>query len=546
MAGFPHIGAYVPYPTVALAATQTIFVGKGSGASDSNDGLTAAKAKATLAGAITALGWNPSDPAVIGNPGVIKLLYGTFTSSSTGNRRNVGITAGSNVVSDPTCTSADEGAWVVGQYITGNTYITAVNPGVSFTLNQVAPVTTTATVIVTHPVLALPPGVTLEGLGSTSGNQINIDTPTLVTSSLIQDNGTGISILTYSGAGGNSTLRMSLEGVAVWGNPNNMFGLYNTNGGWFITADDCDFSYHGRCGLSLDGNKNSNKFNNCTFWYNGTATATLVTGGVLFDLFSDAPSSSNVFQNCIFFGNYGFGVAGGDTSPQGADGVTLIDCQFNYTLTSSLAGSGIGCWLNSRTSESNLSNAFGCGFYGPCVTNLQCTGPVAVTGCSFGGPTNTNNVVLTTTGGARFESCYFTGASGGYSIVTNGLEFSWADCVSSDTNWANDGFGINLPASAASGKGRVPQTTTLNGTTAGSIRYWQEESGTYKKVILSASGYENTTTIAQTITFPIQFSQPPTVVANGTGMTLATSTTTLTLPASMGAAATGSITVEGV
>ena len=91
-----------------------------------------------------------------------------------------------------------------------------------------------------------------------------------------------------------------------------------------------------------------------------------------------------------------------------------------------------------------------------------------------------------------------------------------------------------------------PSTASLTGTTAGSITYIQVNSfSTYKKVLLYANGYENTTSTAQTVTYPVAFSTVAAVTANTTGMSVSTSLTALTLPASMTAAASGVIVVEG-
>ena len=91
-----------------------------------------------------------------------------------------------------------------------------------------------------------------------------------------------------------------------------------------------------------------------------------------------------------------------------------------------------------------------------------------------------------------------------------------------------------------------PSTASLTGTTAGSITYIQVNSlSTFKKVLLYANGYENTTSTAQTVTYPVAFSTVAAVTANTTGMSVSTSLTALTLPASMTAAASGIIVVEG-
>jgi hypothetical protein len=93
-----------------------------------------------------------------------------------------------------------------------------------------------------------------------------------------------------------------------------------------------------------------------------------------------------------------------------------------------------------------------------------------------------------------------------------------------------------------------PNTTqnTLTGTSAGSIIWSQPLQGSaLKLVILYASGYENTTTTAQSITFTKAFTNTPATLVNTTGMTITVSATGVTLPASMTAAATGWIIIAG-
>jgi len=93
-----------------------------------------------------------------------------------------------------------------------------------------------------------------------------------------------------------------------------------------------------------------------------------------------------------------------------------------------------------------------------------------------------------------------------------------------------------------------PNTTqnTLTGTSAGSIVWSQPMQGSaLKLVILYASGYENTTTTAQSITFTKAFTNTPAVIVNTTGMSITVSATGVTLPASMTAAATGWVIIAG-
>jgi len=93
-----------------------------------------------------------------------------------------------------------------------------------------------------------------------------------------------------------------------------------------------------------------------------------------------------------------------------------------------------------------------------------------------------------------------------------------------------------------------PNTTqnTLTGTSAGSIVWSQPMQGSaLKLVVLYASGYENTTTTAQSISFTKAFTNTPAVLVNTTGMSITVSATGVTLPASMTAAATGWIIIAG-
>ena len=73
--------------------------------------------------------------------------------------------------------------------------------------------------------------------------------------------------------------------------------------------------------------------------------------------------------------------------------------------------------------------------------------------------------------------------------------------------------------------------SSLAGTTAGTIDYAMPEQGTWKKFMAIAAGYENDTTTAQTITFPVAFTNTPIVTQNTSGLTVSVSTTTLTITA---------------
>ncbi len=70
------------------------------------------------------------------------------------------------------------------------------------------------------------------------------------------------------------------------------------------------------------------------------------------------------------------------------------------------------------------------------------------------------------------------------------------------------------------------------------------EGSSYKRFVGHYTGYNNTTATAQAITYPVEFSLTPKITSND-GPSGSTSTTALTLPASMGSTVTGWIIVEG-
>jgi hypothetical protein len=102
---------------------------------------------------------------------------------------------------------------------------------------------------------------------------------------------------------------------------------------------------------------------------------------------------------------------------------------------------------------------------------------------------------------------------------------------------------------AAAGSSLRPCTqTTLNGTTAGSaISSEPILSSARKKFSVYLNGYENTTGTAQTISMPVPFATvvgaASTLSGTCTGVTATTST--VTLPSSMGATQTGLCEFDG-
>lgn len=92
----------------------------------------------------------------------------------------------------------------------------------------------------------------------------------------------------------------------------------------------------------------------------------------------------------------------------------------------------------------------------------------------------------------------------------------------------------------------APNTTSLAGTTAGSITWSQYFQKGYNAFTAQALAYENDTTIDQTITFPTPFVNVPEIVYNNSGLTVTATTTTLTITAPNSTTLfTGIIKVEG-
>ena len=138
------------------------------------------------------------------------------------------------------------------------------------------------------------------------------------------------------------------------------------------------------------------------------------------------------------------------------------------------------------------------------------------------------------------------------SAVTSGINFTNntydgkpepSDIAGNSYVSATDVIG-NPVAYAVVGGGSTRQTT-LAGTTAGTFVWSMPgEGSSSKRFVGHYAGYNNTSTTAQTVTYPVAFTMPPKITSND-GPSGSTSQTTLTLPASMATPVSGWITVEG-
>jgi len=78
----------------------------------------------------------------------------------------------------------------------------------------------------------------------------------------------------------------------------------------------------------------------------------------------------------------------------------------------------------------------------------------------------------------------------------------------------------------------IPFNSTTNGTTAGTVVMQSKTyKPDYKKYIITFSGYENDTTTAQTIDFPLAFATSALISGNNTGLTISTTQTGITITA---------------
>jgi hypothetical protein len=102
-----------------------------------------------------------------------------------------------------------------------------------------------------------------------------------------------------------------------------------------------------------------------------------------------------------------------------------------------------------------------------------------------------------------------------------------------------------VPVAYAVGGSGSTRQTTLAGTTGGKLVWSMPSEGSgYKRFVGHYTGYENTTATAQMITYPVAFALTPKITSND-GPSGSTSTSVLTLPASMRSKVTGWIIVEG-
>jgi hypothetical protein len=166
------------------------------------------------------------------------------------------------------------------------------------------------------------------------------------------------------------------------------------------------------------------------------------------------------------------------------------------------------------------------------LNNVSASGTLSVTGNSTLSTLDVTNIsasgTLSVTGNSTLSTLDVTNisASGTLSVTGNS---TLSNIILSGIIEINDTLG------------------SLSGTTAGSISWSMPFQGSaYKKFIAYLNGYENDTTTAQTISFPVAFSDTPVIVVNSASVPSVTvSTTEISLAPDTTTAYTGWIIVEG-
>jgi hypothetical protein len=163
------------------------------------------------------------------------------------------------------------------------------------------------------------------------------------------------------------------------------------------------------------------------------------------------------------------------------------------------------------------------------ITNTQMIHGGGITGPFIDAASGQQTSTLTS--GISFQNDTFDGKPEPTDIVGNSY-VSATDRLGSVVQYAVVGGGST-------------RQTTLAGTTAGTFVWSMPvEGSSYKRFVGHYTGYNNTSATAQTVTYPVPFTQPPKIASND-GPSGSTSATALTLPASMATPVTGWIIVEG-
>ena len=255
------------------------------------------------------------------------------------------------------------------------------------------------------------------------------------------------------------------------------------------------------------------------------------------------------------------GEPGADGSP-GADGAAATISV--GTVTTGAAGSSASVSNAGTTSAAVLDFTIPQGVQGE-------TGPSGLNSSVADGTytlaslTVNGNVITAVTSGS-ITSREVTAALG-YTPVNNADSYTWSQTqtfsaaitvqdATADANPMTYGQGVVFLTSGSLSPAfnfvqctavQAVNSNTLNGTTAGKIIYNMPMQGSSKKLVIVVDNYENDTTTAQSITYPVAFTYQPAITFNNSGLTLTATTTGLTITAPDATTVyNGVIIVEGI
>ena len=252
-----------------------------------------------------------------------------------------------------------------------------------------------------------------------------------------------------------------------------------------------------------------------------------------------APSTGNIAasiqaSNCFFDSAQ---VANIGITPNGG---TVTRCFFTQCECSSASQNGIiingsNGVVNGVTivsAQTNFCSNNGILIEGSGVSNISIVGGEAAGNGGSGLSLNNsiNNINVTS-----FQAGAIYGASSG-----NADGIYADDTVTNVTiinpivsgNGSSTANNLAVPTSVAVFNPIVPgNNIVVDAPTSGSLTLTMSQQGNGKQVVLTFNAYENDTTTAQTINFPVAFSVTPLILGNNTGLTLTASTTGVTITA---------------
>ena len=222
------------------------------------------------------------------------------------------------------------------------------------------------------------------------------------------------------------------------------------------------------------------------------------------------------------------------------NGGTVTRCFFTQCECSSASQNGIAINGGSGTvngvtivsAQTNFCSNNGILIEGSGVSNISIVGGEAAGNGGSGLSLNNsiNNINVTS-----FQAGAIYGASSG-----NADGIYADDTVTNVTiinpivsgNGSSTANNLAVPTSVAVFNPIVPgNNIVVDAPTSGSLTLTMSQQGNGKQVVLTFNAYENDTTTAQTINFPVAFSVTPLILGNNTGLTLTASTTGVTITA---------------